>query len=231
MIWMFLLTAAGYLLGSIPFGVLIGKSIKGIDIRDVGSGNIGTANAIRALGPFWGGLVFAGDFLKGALSALIVIGTAHYYPNLLPTDLLNLLMCLTGLAAILGHNQSIFLGFKGGKGIATSFGVFLVLNWKAAIISFLLWLIFVIITKYSSLGSLAGSLALPISIYLLKSPVEHVIFAIIASVYAFYKHRENIKRLLKGEERKLGSEKDKKKNHTESKSASDEDLQSSQVSQ
>lgn len=204
MIWIVVLSIIGYLCGSIPFGIVIGKKIKGIDLRTVGSGNIGTANAIRALGFFWGGMVFLCDVLKGAFPVLLAIGLTKWMPGAVPQYLYHFTFALAGFCAVIGHNHSIFLNFGGGKGIATSFGMFLVLNPVAALIAFGVWFVVVAASRLSSAGSLAGSLALPILFFLFKSPLEYVIFAAVACIFAFYKHRENIGRLLRGEERKFG---------------------------
>ena len=209
MIWIFILAIVSYLIGSIPFGLIVGKYIKGIDIRTIGSGNIGTANAVRALGPFWGGMVFLGDCLKGALPVLAVLLISKMMPGAIPANLFLTAQVIGGLAAIIGHNYSVFLGFTGGKGIATSFGAFVVLNWKVALLSLLIWIICIVLTKISSLGSLLGSLAVPILLIVFKSPVEYIVFGFIACLFAFYKHRANIGRLLRGEERKI-SQKDEK---------------------
>lgn len=218
MLGIFVLVLIGYLLGSIPFGLIIGKGIKGIDIRDIGSGNIGTANAIRALGPFWGGMVFAGDVLKGVLPVILAVWLGKTFPGTIPAAATPYCHVLAGLASIIGHNNSLFLNFKGGKGIATSFGVFIALDWRPALIGFLIWGLTVIITKYSSLGSLLGALSLPISMIILKQPLPYAIFAAAATVLAFYKHRENIQRLLKGEEKKITDKPDKKEGNSEEKS-------------
>lgn len=203
MLWFFLMIAAGYLLGSIPFGLAIGKAVKGVDIRKVGSGNIGTANAVRALGPAWGALVFAGDVLKAVIPVMI----AGHLPNLAPGSLSGnmalWLQAATGFAALMGHNYSVFLNFTGGKGIATSFGAMLVLDWRAALLGLVIWIIVILTTKISSLGSLLGAGSMPIFMVLLGNPLPYSVYAFIAAGFAFYKHRENIKRLLKGEERKI----------------------------
>jgi len=202
-LWIILLTAISYIAGSVPFGILIGKGVKGIDIREVGSGNIGTANAIRALGPFWGGLVFVCDVLKGALAVLAAVWLPRWFPGMIPVPVQPFLHVFCGLASIIGHNNSMFLKFKGGKGIATSFGVFVSLEWKAALLSLIVYVIIVAITRLSSLGSLLGCVALPVLMIVFKCPVIYIVFAFTASAIAFYKHRENIKRLAKGEERKI----------------------------
>ena len=216
MIWIILVTIAAYLVGSIPIGLILCKKIKGVDIRTIGSGNIGTANAIRALGPLWGGMVFLGDCLKGAVPVLVIMGINKWAPGSIPQNLYYLSQVTVGFASIMGHNYSIFLGFTGGKGIATSFGVFVVLDWRAAVLSFLVWVICIAATKISSLGSLMGSLSLPILLLIFKAPIEYIAFSFIATAFAFYKHRENIGRLLRGEERKI-SDKPKEKAKPEEK--------------
>jgi acyl phosphate:glycerol-3-phosphate acyltransferase len=203
MVWVAVIAIFGYLLGAIPFGVIIGKSMKGIDIRDVGSGNIGTANAIRALGPFWGGLVFLGDVAKGVIPVLLATRIPAWIPGSIPANLVPYSQVLSGFLAIIGHNKSVFLKFSGGKGIATSFGVFLALDWKAALLGLLLFGIVVGISKISSLGSLTGAISLPTLMIIFKDPIPLVVFAFIASALAFYMHRENIGRLMRGEERKI----------------------------
>jgi len=186
-----LIIAVCYLIGSIPFGVIIGRVFKGVDIRDSGSGNIGAANAIRTLGIVPGILVLLLDVAKGFFAVYL---STHLMPN---APLMNV---IAGLTAVIGHNSSIFLKFKGGKGIATTFGVFLALNWQIALICLATYVIMVFITRYSSVGSLSGTLAMPVCMYIFHQPPEYFWFSIIAAAFAFYKHKENIKRLLKGEE-------------------------------
>lgn len=200
-VWVVTMVVLGYLMGSIPTGIIIGKKVKGIDLREVGSGNIGTANAIRALGVFWGMVVFLGDVLKGTLPTLAAL-YLHKFVSI-PASFQVIFPLLVGFSAILGHNYSAFLKFSGGKGIATSFGVFLALDYRVALVGLLIWIISVAITKYSSLGSLLGALSLPFLLWAFKHPWEYVVFGFVSASLAFYKHRENIKRLLKGEERKI----------------------------
>jgi glycerol-3-phosphate acyltransferase PlsY len=203
MLWTLILSVLGYVLGSIPFGVIIGKGVKGVDLRQVGSGNIGTANAFRALGPFWGTMVFAGDVLKGVLPVLLAASLPRWIPGSIPVSLQFWAQALAGFSAIIGHNYPVFLGFSGGKGIATSFGVFLVLEWKAALLSLLVWVVIILATRVSSLGSLLGALAVPSFMIYFKKPYPYALFAFITVAMAFYQHRGNIGRLLKGEERKI----------------------------
>lgn len=189
-------TVAIYVFGSIPFGLLVGKLLKGIDIRELGSGNIGAANAFRALGPVGGVLVLLFDVSKGLLpvyvSQFLMQGESLYY-----------LQVWSGFVAIMGHNFSLFLRFKGGKGIATSLGVIIALNWKVALICFGVWLLMVLITKYSSVGSLSGSLMFPVMMVILKQPVPYIVLGTAACLSAFYSHRGNLKKLLEGKELKI----------------------------
>jgi glycerol-3-phosphate acyltransferase PlsY len=189
-----------FFIGSIPFGVIVGK-LKGVDLRTIGSGNIGAANAFRALGWFGGILVLLGDVAKGCLCVYL----AKYF--VAAPQQLHLLQVLCGIAGILGHNYSFFLKFKGGKGIATSLGVLLFLDWQAALLGLLWWVVIVFLTRYPSLGSLTAALLIPIFMYLGQRPVEYLSFALLACVIAFYAHRANIVRLIKGKENKLGVKK------------------------
>lgn len=134
-----------YLLGSVPFGYIVGKLFKKVDIREYGSGNIGATNALRILGPSLASLVVLGDIGKGILSIYLV-----QYLNI---DSL-LILIIAGLAVIFGHDWSIFLGFKGGKGIATTFGVVFALNPTISFLALLVWGIVVITTRYVSLASI-----------------------------------------------------------------------------
>ncbi|MCL5036281.1 MAG: glycerol-3-phosphate 1-O-acyltransferase PlsY [Chloroflexi bacterium] len=185
-----------YLIGSIPFGVIIGKAIKGIDIRDTGSGNIGAANAFRALGPAGGLLVLCCDVLKGVLCAYL--GGVFVSP-----EIASYMIISSGIAGILGHNYSIFLGGKGGKGIATSLGVLIYISWIAAVIGVAIWGVTVLITRYSSAGSVLASFSIPFVLYFLKCPPVYVIFGALSAATAIYKHRGNIKRLSQGKELKI----------------------------
>jgi acyl phosphate:glycerol-3-phosphate acyltransferase len=203
MIWIVILAIIGYISGSIPVGVIIGKKVKGIDIREVGSGNVGTANAIRALGAKWGGVVFLLDVLKGTIPVLLAIWLVNWLPGISENSLSIFFPIAAGIGAVLGHNNSVFLGFSGGKGIATSFGVFLVLDYRAALIAFFVWIIVVVVTKISSLGSLLGALTAPVVMVFLMQPAHTLIFAFAIAALAFYKHKENIKKILKGEERRI----------------------------
>lgn len=185
-----------YLLGSIPVGYLVARYGKGIDIRRVGSGNIGTTNVIRVLGRFPGTLVFLGDFAKGLLAVLLGFAVGG-----------EPLALLSGLAVVAGHNWSLFLGFKGGRGVATSAGVVLILNCWALLIAGLVWLVTVILSRYVSLGSLLAAISVPAAFLVLRLPLSYFFFGLALAFLIIYGHRPNIARLLKREESRLGKRK------------------------
>lgn len=183
-----------YLIGSMPFGYIVAKVVKKIDIRDYGSGNIGATNAFRVLGPWLASLVLIGDLLKGFLAIVL-----FYQLNI---DSLFVII-LGGLAVIGGHDWSIFLEFKGGKGIATTYGVFLALNPKIALLSALIWLIVIALTRYASLASILSLSVLVVLMLWFKQPQEYIIFSVIILALALYRHRGNIARLKEGKEKKF----------------------------
>lgn len=205
-----LLTAAAYLLGSVPFGVLI-AGLYGKDLSKIGSGNIGATNLSRALGKKWGYLCFALDLSKGLIPMLIAGKIVKSPPD--PLDLLGWL--LVGLAAILGHIFPIYLKFKGGKGVATSFGVALGL-WPyfsiCAAIAVTLWVIVVLISRIVSLASVAAVVAFPLALVLLIAILPHwkfgdlwplLIAAVAIPVIVVVRHRRNIIRIIAGTESRI----------------------------
>ena len=183
----------GYLVGSLPTGLVVIRLLKGIDIRAHGSGNIGATNVFRVAGLPTAALVLLLDMAKGAVPVLLAEAWA-------PSPLVAV---LAGLAAVAGHNWSLFLRFTGGKGIATSFGVLLVLSPAAAAVAALVWVVVVAITRYASLGSLLGIAAVPAAMWRRGEPREHLGFAALALLFAVYKHRTNIGRLLAGTELRI----------------------------
>lgn len=212
---------AAYLLGSIPTGYLVAKS-KGIDIRTVGSGNIGATNAMRVLGKPAGMFVLIGDALKGWTAVVLgkFIWTAllepHFTGNLTaPTDQ-EMVVCgdwarkesfalLAGIFAILGHNYTCWLKFKGGKGIATSGGVYFALAPLACGLAVGAWLITLFTTRYVSIASIVAALALPTAVALTQDFRVLTGVTIGIGALAIYKHKTNIKRLLNGTEPRLGT--------------------------
>ncbi len=191
-----LLLLAAYLFGSLPIGLAIGKLVRGIDIRDYGSGNIGASNVWRILGPAWGVLVFLLDVAKGLLPTL----AAHRHlngPIWLPVA--------AGLAAILGHNFSPFLKFKGGKGVATSLGVAFGLSWEAALIAFAAWSLLLALTRYISVASMIATALGSFLIWQFNGRAwPYGAFAVLAAVFVVFTHRSNIGRLRAGTERRVG---------------------------
>ena len=184
-----------YLLGSIPFGYIVGKLFKKVDIREFGSGNIGATNVFRILGPSLASLVLIGDIGKGIFSIYLV-----QYLNI---DNL-LIITIAGLAVICGHDWSLFLGFKGGKGIATTFGVVFALNPTISILALIIWGVVVITTRYVSLSSIFAVISIFIFTILFKQPYEYIIFSAIILILGIFKHKENIERLKSKKERKIG---------------------------
>ena len=184
-----------YLLGSIPFGYIVGKLFKKIDIREFGSGNIGATNALRILGPALAFFVAIGDIGKGIFSIYLV----QYFniDNLL-------ILTIAGLAVICGHDWSLFLGFKGGKGIATTFGVVFALNPTISILALIVGGVVVITTRYVSLASIFAVISIFIFTILFKQPYEYIVFSAIIMILGIFNHRENIKRLKSKKERKIG---------------------------
>ena len=186
-----------YLLGSISFGYLVTKSLKGIDIRTVGSGSTGATNVGRVLGFKYAFLIFLLDTLKG-LVVILLLSLLNY------SDLF-LLLC--GIAVILGHNWPIYFKFKGGRGVATTLGVFLGIATIPALIVFGIFLVIVGITRYVSLGSIIAAICVPVFAVILNYPWEYFFFGVIIALIIVLRHTENIKRLSKGQEPKLGQKK------------------------
>ena len=182
-----------YLLGSVPSGLILCRAIWHIDIREHGSRNIGATNVYRTLGKGPGALVFLLDFLKGFLGvtiAMLLVGTP-------------LAMVLGGIAAILGHSASVFLRFKGGKGVATGLGVIAMLMPVVTVIVFFAWLLIVFLTRYVSLGSIVGAALVPVLAFLFDYPTEYTLFGVLAAVLVIVRHHANIGRLLNGTESKI----------------------------
>lgn len=195
----FLALALSFLGGSIPFGVLIGRA-RGVDVRAVGSGNIGTTNVWRALGPVAGALVFALDVLKGVAGPLI----GHWL--IAGSNPWGIAGC--GIAAVLGHTFSPFLGFKGGKGIATSLGALLGLMPLVGVLIFSIWGVVLALTRMISAASVACCVLLPILALALHAPWPYFAVALAMSVVAFVKHLPNLKRIRAGVEPRVGQAKE-----------------------
>ncbi len=183
---------AGYLLGSVPFGYLVSKYWKGINILEHGSGNIGFTNVLRTLGWQPAAVVLAGDISKGALAAWLGLYTGG-----------EIFGILCGLAALIGHSFSVFLKFRGGKLVASGFGVLLMLVPEVALTALAAWLVAVILTRYVSLASITASVAMFLAMFLFDESGAMKVFGSIAAVFVILRHRANIRRLLRGEESKI----------------------------
>jgi glycerol-3-phosphate acyltransferase PlsY len=205
MLWTAAALIISYLLGSIPTGYLFAK-MKGVDIRKVGSGNVGATNAMRVLGKKAGAVVLLVDILKGFL-AVIVIGD-FMSARLSFTQAQNLRIII-GLCCICGHNWNIFLNFRGGKGIATSFGVLLGLSLRfpglGLIIGILVlvWLGVFMVWRIVSLASLTASTALPVCAIIFKQPFLMVFVSLLLCLFVFIRHKSNLLRLIYGTEPRL----------------------------
>lgn len=184
--------------GSIPWGYLIARA-KGIDLTKLGSGNIGATNVMRVIGKKEALLTLALDILKGFIP-LFILRLTPYGENLI-------LLTVAGILAVVGHCFTPFLKFKGGKGVATSMGVLLALMPLASLITLLLWIVTVKISKISSLGALVCFSLLPLTVYLLNYPFELLIFSVLITLIIYSRHFSNIKRLLRGTEPKIGEKK------------------------
>lgn len=199
----FLLLGLSYLSGSIPFGLLIAKAVRGIDIREHGSRNIGTTNVMRVVSKKWGIFVLFLDALKGFLPVLYLPGAL---PENSPISQFTL-QWLLGITAILGHSFPVWLKFRGGKGVATSLGAFLAIAPASTAVTFLLWVAVFFLFRIISLASLAAALFFPAVVWVtyrhLSGHLPLTIISLLLTLFIFFTHRNNIGRLLKGEEKKL----------------------------
>lgn len=202
----------GYLLGSIPFGLLISKRSSRIDVRQIGSGKTGATNVLRVAGRKAAALVLILDMAKGALAVVfagLIFGVDYGVVGIQgvwPPD--SSAQALAGLAAMAGHIWPVFVKFKGGRGVATFFGGMFLMYWPAAIFGGLILVTVAGISRYMSLGSITGAagasiLLIPLIIFR-GVPIEYLIYAIISAIFIMVTHRDNIKRLVSGTERKLG---------------------------
>lgn len=191
-----------YLAGSVPTAYLAGRWLKGVDIRTVGSGNVGASNAMRLLGKGWGITVLLLDALKGLIPLLVI---QHVWlrgnPSLQRYAMVGALLCM------IGHVFPVWLAFKGGKGVATGLGVMTALVPIAVAVALPFFILIVAITRYISLGSIIAALILPVAFFIdhrLPGETELFVFIAVACIFVIYKHKTNIKRIFAGEENRLG---------------------------
>ncbi|BCG88165.1 MULTISPECIES: glycerol-3-phosphate 1-O-acyltransferase PlsY [unclassified Mesorhizobium] len=182
----------GYLLGSIPFGLLLTRAAGLGDVRKIGSGNIGATNVLRTGNKGLAAATLLLDALKGTAAVLIA---GHFAQEM---------AVWAGLGAFLGHLFPVWLGFKGGKGVATYLGVLIGLAWQVALIFAAVWLVMAFLFRFSSLAALTAAVVVPIALYFMSAPQIAVVF-VVMSIIVFIKHRANISRLLAGTEGKIGA--------------------------
>lgn len=186
-----------YLIGSIPTGYIIVKTKTGEDIRTIGSGSTGATNVKRVLGKKWFFATLLLDAFKGALPVILakMFVTAGASYGIAPV--------LASIAVIIGHSKSCFLNFQGGKSVASGVGTILALNFTVGVIIAVIWAIITYFTKYVSVGSIIALLLSPVLMFLFKSPIAYVLYCALGAIYIIYLHRENIKRLIAGNENKV----------------------------
>ena len=185
----------GYVLGSVPTGLLVGRAF-GVDVRKVGSGNIGMANVLRAAGKWAAALTMIGDMLKGLIPVIIA---RNFTDN-------TWVLAVVALAAVIGHCWPVFLGFRGGKGVATGAGTSIGLAPLVGLSLFAFWWIVVLLSRYTSLGAIAVMVVSPFAFWLSGQPLPYVLYTVIGGALVLWRHRENARALLKGTERKIGQQ-------------------------
>lgn len=197
MLELLLVLVIAYVIGSIPTGYIIVKLFTGQDIRTIGSGSTGATNVKRVMGKKWFFTVMILDAIKGILPVLF----ASYFGTVFTHS--GLLAVVAAVCSILGHSRSIFLGFTGGKSVATGVGTLLALSWQAGLLIAIMWAAITWITRYVSVGSMVAMALAPIFMALFSAPSAYTWYALVAAIYVIYLHRENIKRLIDGNENKI----------------------------
>lgn len=204
-----IVTIIAYLLGSISFSVIISKKMAGFDVREKGSGNAGSTNVLRTVGKKAAILTLICDCLKGIVAILIAVLASKIVKG---TDA-GLLVQLAGVAVVIGHTFPIFFKFKGGKGVATSLGVLLIINWQIGLICLVFALTLMALTRFVSLGSVSAAILFPILTIFIQDnyivPGNYIIFGVVLAAIVVFNHRANVKRLLTGTENKLSFKKSK----------------------
>lgn len=196
-----------YLLGSISFSVIFSKKMAGIDVREEGSKNAGTTNVLRTVGKKAAALTLICDILKGVVAVLI-----GYAISFITTELnAALLVQIAGTFAIIGHTFPVFFKFKGGKGIATSLGILLLVNYQIGLICLVFWIVIVLFTRMVSLGSIMAAILFPVlTIFINQNYLvegNYIVFGVIVAALVVFNHRSNVKRILGGNENKLSFKK------------------------
>lgn len=207
------LLIAAYLFGSIPTGYALGRWFYGVDIRSEGSGSTGATNVLRTLGKVPALLVLLIDILKGTFAIALVfwIYSLQWTQNLMvplplqnPDGMSYWIATLAGLIAIVGHTKSIWIGFQGGKSVASSLGILLALNWQLALATLGIFAICLAISRIVSLSSIAGAIGIAALMIATHQPLPYQIFGVAGGIYVIWRHRTNIERLFKGTEPRVG---------------------------
>ena len=208
--WCAAILLVAYLLGSIPTGYTAARLLKGIDIREHGSGSIGATNVLRTLGKGPGLLVLLVDMLKGVAAIALVYWMFALAPsrNIIPASVAPVwqssMVALAGFAAILGHSKSIWLGFAGGKSVATSLGILLAMSWQVGVGTLGVFGVVLALSRIVSLSSISGAIAVSILMLIFGQPLPYQLFAVAGGIYVIWRHRSNIQRLRAGTEPRLG---------------------------
>lgn len=207
-----ILSVIAYLIGSINFSIIIGRKVKGIDVRENGSGNAGTTNVLRTIGVKPALITLVCDILKGVVAICVALIVSKIVKD---CDKV-LLVQLAGIFVIIGHTFPIFFEFKGGKGVATSLGVLLITNWEIGLICLIFALIIIVITRMVSLGAISAAILFPILTLFMNenfivsaSSIKYFIYSLIIALIVIINHRENIKRIIEGNENKIEFNKNK----------------------
>ncbi len=194
-----------YLLGAIPTGYWVAKSLRGIDIREHGSGSTGATNVLRVVGKGAALFTFVVDVLKGLLAVVVARWLVVQPWGLASAALADYYLLAIALVAVLGHSKPVWLGWRGGKSVATSFGVLLALNWPTALVTLGVFLVVLALSRIVSLSSIVAALSLPLWFWLFTHSLPFVGFAVLASAFVIWRHQSNIQRLLAGTEPRLGA--------------------------
>ena len=196
-----------YLIGSINFSVIISKKMAGFDVREKGSGNAGSTNMLRSVGKKAAAITLVCDILKGVIAILIAFIVGKIAKDINPA----LLVQIAAVCVVVGHTFPIFFKFKGGKGVATSLGIILLLNWQIGLICLVFALILMILTRMVSIGSISAAILFPVlTIFITENYLvsgNYIVFGIILAAFVVYNHRANVKRILTGTENKLSFKK------------------------
>ena len=203
-----LMGIVAYLIGSISFSVIISKKMAGFDVREKGSKNAGSTNVLRTVGKKAAAITLVCDILKGVIAIIIAFIVGKIAKDINPA----LLVQIAAICVVVGHTFPIFFKFKGGKGVATSLGIILLLNWQIGLICLVFALILMILTRMVSLGSISAAILFPVlTIFITENylvPGNYIVFGILLAAFVVYNHRANVKRILTGTENKLSFKKE-----------------------